>query len=189
MWLPANLPWLLTCYTVHTTSGTLHQGLAGGVEVHPSKIWLAIRPHIGTHLTLCTNLGWTLLWDFIYLENLWQVRLMVVYCGYGGGRSRRHTYLVALSTPTSFDVTRFSIWLWWCFWSFRGWALPSFSLNSRCVSGGFEAEISFKPDYQEWPVWMTDAQDEESSTLSRIIIISIQLGAVGWLILTWIGMG
>lgn len=54
-----------------------------------------------------------------------------------------------------------------------------FSLNSRCVSGGFEVEISFKPDYEEWPVWMTDAQDEESSTLSRIIIISIQLGAVG----------
>jgi hypothetical protein len=47
------------------------------------------------------------------------------------------------------------------------------------VSGGFEVEISFKPDYEEWPVWMTDAQDEESSTLSRIIIISIQLGAVG----------
>ena len=49
--------------------------------------------------------------------------------------------LVALFTPTSFEITRFSIWLWWCFWSFRGWALPSFSLNSRCVSGGFEVEL------------------------------------------------
>lgn len=93
-------------------------------------------------------------------------------------------------TPTSFDVARFEIWLWWCIWSFRGWALPSFSVNSRCVSGGFEVESSFKPDYQEWPVWMTHAQDEESSTLSRIIVISIQLWAVGWLIfdLNWDGI-